>query len=146
MSTAAATLDIVDTLASAQSFSTFLKALEQSGVTEELRAAGPFTVFAPTDMAFNRIPPNTLRDLMKSGNEELLYDIMSYHVVPGEVHADSLQPGQNFTTLGGQHLSSCKDQAGAICLDRSHIIQADVACVNGILHAVDKVLLPGNRD
>lgn len=143
---ATAALDLLDTLTFHHRFSIFLSALEQAGLVHELRAAGPFTLLAPTDAAISRLPAQTWRDLLRPGNEELLYDILTYHVIPGEVRVSDLRPGQELITLGGQHLRGCQDRQGEICLDRAHIIQGDIVCANGILHAIDKVLLPGIRD
>lgn len=146
MAAATDTRNVIDAILAQRDFSTFSSALEQAELTEELRAEGPFTIFAPNDEAFDLIPKSTWRDLTRPGNEELLYDILTYHIVPGRVTVADLEPGQQMTTLAGQHLNTCKDRAGQLCLDRSHILQGDITCANGLVHVIDKVLLPGNRD
>jgi len=146
MATATETRTVIDAILAQRNFSIFANALEQAELAEELRGEGPFTIFAPNDDAFDLIPKSTWRDLMAAGNEELLYDILTYHIVPGQIWMASLEPDVTLTTLAGQHLTVCKDRRGELCLDRSHILQGDITCANGLVQVIDKVLLPGNRD
>lgn len=146
MAAATETQTVIDAIRAQHNFSMFAKALEHADLADELRDVGPFTVFAPNDEAFQMIPQSTWRDLMAPGNEELLYDILTYHVVPNRVTTADLEPGVDLTTLAGQHLHLCNSEVGELCIDRSHILRGDIACSNGLVHVIDKVLLPGNRD
>ena len=145
--------NLVDTAASNGSFKTFGKALEQAGMTETLRGAGPFTVFAPTNAAFDALPAGTVDTLLKPENKGQLTAVLTYHVVAGKVDAKTLvaqiQAGGGSATLAtvqGGTLTARAVDGGVQITDAkggsARVTIADVNQSNGVIHVVDKVLLP----
>jgi uncharacterized surface protein with fasciclin (FAS1) repeats len=132
--------DIVDTALSAGNFSTLAAALGAAGLIEALRSDGPFTVFAPTDAAFAKIPPQTLTDLLRSENKEKLTAILTYHVVPGRVTAHEVANMNSATTLQGQELKISKQDG--VKINEAKVIAPDVEATTGVIHVIDSVLMP----
>jgi uncharacterized surface protein with fasciclin (FAS1) repeats len=134
-------MDIVDTAASAGSFNTLVAAVKAADLVDTLKGEGPFTVFAPTDDAFAKLPPGTLDDLLKPENKEKLQAILTYHVVPGEVMAKDVVMLTTATTANGQDLSIGKT-GDSVMIDNAKIIKTDILCSNGVIHVIDTVVLP----
>lgn len=130
--------DIVDTAKSAGSFNTLVTAIEAAGLTDTLKGAGPFTVFAPTDEAFAKLPAGTVDALLK--DKEKLAKILTYHVVPGTVMAKDVKPGK-VTTVQGSRLNITKGTAG-VKVDSANVVATDVQASNGVIHVIDSVVLP----
>ncbi len=136
--------DIVDTAVAAGSFTTLAKALQAAGLVETLKGAGPFTVFAPTDEAFAKLPAGTLEDLLKPENKAKLTAILTYHVVPGKVMAKDVAGLKSAKTVNGQSLKvTVKD--GGVMVDNAHVVKTDVATTNGVIHVIDSVVLPAAK-
>jgi uncharacterized surface protein with fasciclin (FAS1) repeats len=133
----AAKMDIVDTAVSAGSFKTLVSLIKQAGLVETLKGKGPFTVFAPTDEAFAKIPKETLEALGK--DKAKLAAVLTYHVVPARVVAKDVKPG-SAKTVNGQEVKL--DTAGGVTVNGAKVIKADVMATNGVIHVIDTVLLP----
>jgi transforming growth factor-beta-induced protein len=131
-------MDITETAAAAGAFQTLLTAVEAAGLTETLRGAGPFTVFAPTDAAFAALPAGTVEALL--ADTEALTEILLYHVVPGRILAGDLADGQIVTTAGGREFRVTL--TGGARVNDVNIVQTDVMASNGVIHVIDGVLLP----
>lgn len=135
------TTDIVDTAIAAGSFNTLAKALTAAGLVETLKGKGPFTVFAPTDDAFAKLPAGTLEDLLKPENKEKLKGILTYHVVSGKVLAKDVVKLKTAKTVNGQKLKiMVKD--GTVMVDNAKVTKTDIMCSNGVIHVIDTVVLP----
>lgn len=133
--------DIVDTAVAAGSFKTLVAAVQASGLVETLKGKGPFTVFAPTDEAFAKLPAGTLESLLKPENKEKLKGILTYHVVPGKVMAKDVVGLKEAKTVNGQMLTiTVKD--GKVMVDKANVVKTDVAASNGVIHVIDAVVLP----
>jgi uncharacterized surface protein with fasciclin (FAS1) repeats len=130
--------DIVDTAKSAGSFNTLVTAVQAAGLVETLKGPGPFTVFAPTDEAFAKIPKAKLDALLK--DKAALTKVLTYHVVPGKVMAADVKPGMVKTVEGSSLKVSAKD--GKVMVGNAHVIKTDVAADNGVIHVIDTVLMP----
>lgn len=133
--------DIVDTAIAAGSFKTLVQALTAAGLVETLKYAGPFTVFAPTDAAFAKLPEETLTDLLKPENKEKLKDILKYHVLFGTILAEDIVDRKKAKTVNGQKLKITV-KAGTIMVDNAKVTTADIMCINGVIHVIDTVVLP----
>ena len=133
--------DIVDTAVAAGSFQTLAKALDAAGLVETLKGEGPFTVFAPTDEAFAKLPAGTLEALLKPENKGKLKAILAYHVVPGKVLASEVVKLTSAKTVNGQALT-ITTEAGTVMVDNAKVIKTDILCSNGVIHVIDSVLLP----
>ena len=134
--------DIVDTAVNAGQFKTLATALEAAGLIDALKGAGPFTVFAPTDEAFAKLPPGTVESLLKPENREKLKSILLYHVVSGNVPASKVMKlnGHSVKTLQG---SSIKVQTkNGVRVGNAKVVQPDVMASNGVIHVIDTVLIP----
>ena len=133
--------DIVDTAVSAGKFKTLVAAVQAAGLVETLKGDGPFTVFAPTDEAFEKLPKGTLESLLKPENKAKLAAILTYHVVPGKVMAADVVKLSEAETVQG---SSVKIQVkgSTVMIDKAKVVKADIACTNGVIHVIDSVLLP----
>lgn len=130
--------DIVDTAVSAGSFKTLVTAVQAAGLVDTLKGKGPYTVFAPTDEAFAKIPKDKLDALLK--DKAALTKVLTYHVVPGKVMAADVKPGKVKTAEGSSlKLSMAGDK---VKVDNATVIQADVAADNGVIHAIDTVIMP----
>ncbi len=136
--------DIVDVAISAGSFNTLVAAVQAAGLVETLKGDGPFTVFAPTDEAFAKLPAGTVESLLEPENRDQLIAILTYHVVPGKVMASDVVGLSSATTVQGQDLEvSIKD--GAAMVDNAKIIQTDISASNGVIHVIDTVVLPSSN-
>ncbi len=143
MPAAQASADIVDTAVAAGQFKTLAAALTAAGLVDTLKGDGPFTVFAPTDAAFAALPAGTVEDLLKPANKAKLVSVLTYHVVPGNVPASRVTAMKEATTVNGDSVSiSAAD--GVVMIDGAKVVTADVAASNGVIHVIDKVLMPGN--
>ncbi|MDY7020621.1 MAG: fasciclin domain-containing protein [Cyanobacteriota bacterium] len=135
----AAAGDIVETATSAGQFTILAQALEAAGLIETLKGNGPFTVFAPTDAAFRAFPEGTLEDLLKPENRDQLVAILTYHVVPGRVTSDELESGEVKTVQG----SAVTVKVGSdVMVDEAKVVTPDISASNGVIHVIDKVILP----
>ena len=130
--------DIVDTAVAAGSFNTLVKAVQAAGLVDTLKGPGPFTVFAPTDEAFAKLPAGTLDGLLK--DKAALAKVLTYHVVPGKVMAADVKPGEAKTVQGQSVKLSV--QGGKVMVDDATVTAADVVASNGVIHVIDKVILP----
>ncbi|GAB4369955.1 MAG: hypothetical protein Kow00121_10270 [Elainellaceae cyanobacterium] len=137
---AAASGTIVDVASSSETFQTLVAALTEAELAEVLQGEGPFTVFAPTDEAFAALPEGTLDELLKPENRDTLVQILTYHVVPGAVTSDALSSG-DVETLEGSSVAVTVDQ-GAVTVNDATVVQADIPATNGVIHAIDQVILP----
>ncbi len=133
--------DIVDTAVAAGSFKTLASALQAAGLVDTLKGKGPFTVFAPTDEAFAKLPAGTLEDLLKPENKEKLAAILTYHVVPGKVLAAQVAKMKSAKTLNGQSLTISAGQ-GTVMVDNARVVKTNILCSNGVIHVIDSVVLP----
>ena len=133
--------DIVDTAVSAGQFTTLAAALKAGGLVETLKGEGPFTVFAPTDEAFAKLPKGTVEDLLKPENKEKLVAILTYHVVPAKAMASDVAGMTSAKTVNGKELK-LKMEGGKVMVDNATVTKADIAASNGIIHVIDTVLLP----
>lgn len=134
--------DIVDTAVAAGNFTTLAAALKAAGLVETLKGEGPFTVFAPTDQAFAKLPAGTLETLLKPENRQALTSILTYHVVPGSVSSTQVIGLKHATTVNGQRLAIAID-GGKVRLDGvANVIKTDIECKNGVIHVIDAVVLP----
>jgi uncharacterized surface protein with fasciclin (FAS1) repeats len=129
--------DIVDTAVAAGNFKTLVTALNAAGLVDTLKGPGPFTVFAPTDEAFAKIPKADLDKLL--ANKAKLKSVLTYHVVPGKVMSTDIKPGKVKSVQGAQLTIST---AGGVMVDKAKVVAADVAADNGVIHAIDTVLMP----
>src|SRR5215212_2925680 len=132
----AADKDIVDTAVAAGQFKTLAKALTAAGLVDTLKGAGPFTVFAPTDEAFAKLPAGTLDSLLKPENKAKLQRILTYHVVAGRVTAADVTKLKSAKAVSGDTLKITASN-GAVSVDDAHVVKADVAASNGVIHVID---------
>jgi len=133
---------IVETAAGDETFNTLVQAIEAAGLAETLSAEGPYTVFAPTNEAFEALPEGTLDQLLQPENQETLTQILTYHVLPQEVPAAEVTSGDVETVAGPPLTVSVDDATGDVAVNEATVIQADVQASNGVIHAIDQVLLP----
>lgn len=133
--------DIVDTAIAAGSFKTLATAVGAAGLVETLKGAGPFTVFAPTDDAFAKLPKGTVESLILPENKAKLVEILTHHVVAGKVLAADVVKLTTASTVAGKSVAiAVKD--GKVKIDDATVVTADVLCTNGVIHIVDSVVLP----
>lgn len=133
--------DIVDTAVAAGSFKTLAAALKAAGLIETLKGKGPFTVFAPTDEAFAKLPAGTVESLLKPENKEKLVGILTYHVVAGKVMAADVVKLKEAKTVQGKSVKiEVKD--GKVKVDAANVVKTDIAASNGVIHVIDAVILP----
>ena len=133
--------DIVDTAVAAGSFGTLVAAVKAAGLVDTLKSAGPFTVFAPTDAAFAKLPKGTVEDLLKPENKAKLTAILTYHVLPSKVMAaDIAGKAMNAKTVQGTDLAV--DAKAGVKINDATVVTADVVATNGVIHVIDTVLLP----
>lgn len=133
-------LDIVETALATQRFSTLAASLSAADLNKTLKGAGPFTVFAPTDDAFAKLPPQTVSELLQPENKERLKAILSYHVVARLVTTNQVVALRSVRTVQGQALRI--DAENGVRINDANVIKADVEAANGIIHVIDAVLLP----
>ena len=133
--------DIVDTAVAAGNFGTLATALTAAGLVETLKGKGPFTVFAPTDAAFAKLPAGTVENLLKPENKAQLTKVLTYHVVPGAVKAADVVKLTEAKTVQGQSVKiQVKD--GKVSVDGANVTATDIAASNGVIHVIDAVILP----
>ena len=138
----AATGDIIDVAVGAGSFNTLAAALTAAGLVDTLKTAGPFTVFAPTDAAFAKLPAGTVESLLKPENRAQLVSILTYHVVPGKITSNQLvEKITPATTVQGRQ-ATIDGRNGRVTVNGVAVIAADVAASNGVIHVIDTVLMP----
>lgn len=133
--------DIVDTAVASGAFNTLVAAVKAAGLVDALKGPGPLTVFAPTDEAFKKLPAGTLDDLLKPENKEKLKGILLYHVVSGKVLSSDLKGTMTPATLQGAPLTIVAGASG-VTVNGAKVVVADVAASNGVIHAIDAVVLP----
>jgi uncharacterized surface protein with fasciclin (FAS1) repeats len=138
VATVAHAKDIVDTAVGAGSFNTLVKAVQAAGLVDTLKGEGPFTVFAPTDEAFAKLPAGTLDSLLQ--DKAALTKVLTYHVVPGKVMAADVKPGEAKTVQGQSVKLSTAD--GKVMVNGATVVAADVVASNGVIHVIDSVILP----
>ena len=133
--------DIVDVAAENGSFTILAAAIKAGGLVETLKGKGPFTVFAPTDEAFAKLPEGTVEMLLKPENKDKLVAVLTYHVVAGKVTASDVAKMDSGTTVQGQKVM-IKLEDDKVMVNDAHVIKADIEASNGVIHVIDKVLLP----
>ena len=138
--TASKQKDLVATASQAGSFNTLVAAVKAAGLSETLQGEGPFTIFAPTDAAFAKLPAGTVEDLLKPQNKAKLVAVLTYHVVPGKIMAADVTTSKP-ATVNGQPLSIAV-MDGGVTVDGARVIKADVVASNGVIHVIDSVVLP----
>ncbi len=121
-------------------FNTLTKALETAGLIDVLQGEGPFTIFAPTDEAFEALPEGTLDELMEPQNRQQLLQILAFHVVPGEVRGDDVEPGEVPTGLGLP--AEITVDGDEVRIDGARVVQTDISASNGVVHVIDSVMIP----
>ncbi|MEM9942441.1 MAG: fasciclin domain-containing protein [Planctomycetota bacterium] len=142
--TAASQADIVDTAVGAGSFKTLVAAVKAAGLVETLKGEGPFTVFAPTDEAFAKLPEGTVETLLKPENLKKLQGILTYHVVPGSVMAEKVVTLESAKTVQGSDVT-IKVVDGSVMINGAKVVKTDIACKNGVIHVIDAVILPPEK-
>ena len=138
MTSVASAADIVETAISAGQFKTLVTALQEADLVDTLKGAGPFTVFAPTDAAFAKLPAGALDALLKDKSK--LAAVLTYHVVPGKVMAAQVKPG-DVKTVQGESLN-VSNKGGSVMVDNAKVTKTDISASNGVIHVIDTVILP----
>ncbi|MCX5951526.1 MAG: fasciclin domain-containing protein [Cyanobacteria bacterium] len=133
--------NIVDTAVAAGNFKTLTTALKAAGLVETLKGKGPFTVFAPTDEAFAKLPAGTVESLLEPANKKKLTAILTYHVVAGNVKAADVVKLSSAKTLNGESVT-IKTAGGTVMINDATVVKADIAATNGTIHVIDTVLMP----
>lgn len=135
--------DIVDTAVAAEQFNTLVAAVQAAGLVETLKGDGPFTVFAPTDAAFAALPEGTVESLLKPENKDQLIAVLTYHVIPGKVMSTDIAGKKlDVATVQGQEVAI--DATDGVTIDGATVVGADVETSNGVIHIIDKVILPSS--
>ncbi|MBO9444370.1 fasciclin domain-containing protein [Ruegeria sp. R14_0] len=132
--------DIVDTAVGAGSFETLVAAVQAAELVDTLKGEGPFTVFAPTDEAFAALPEGTVETLLKPENKDQLVAVLTYHVVPGKVMSGDLSDDMKAATVQGGEITI--DLDNGVMINDANVVQADIETSNGVIHVIDKVILP----
>jgi uncharacterized surface protein with fasciclin (FAS1) repeats len=133
--------DIVETAAAAGSFKTLVAAVQATGLADTLKGAGPFTVFAPTDEAFAKLPAGAVETLLRPENKAKLQSILTYHVVPGRVMAADVVKIDTAKTVNSRSLA-INTRNGAVMVDNARVVKTDIPASNGVIHVIDAVILP----
>jgi len=133
--------DVVDTAVAAGSFNTLVAALKAADLVNTLKGPGPFTVFAPTDAAFKNLPKGTVANLLKPENKAKLIKVLTYHVLPGEVRSDEIV-GKRLLAATAEGEKVQIDGRHGVKVNAAHVVKADIATENGVIHVIDRVLLP----
>lgn len=133
--------DIVDTAVAAGSFKTLVAAVKAADLVETLKGKGPFTVFAPTDEAFAKLPAGTVETLLKPENKAKLVAILTYHVVAGDVRAEAVVKLTEAKTVNGK-TATIKTADGKVMIDGATVVKTDIVCSNGVIHVIDAVIIP----
>ena len=136
--------DVVKVAAGSTDHSTLVAAVKAAGLVDALSNAGPFTVFAPTNAAFDKLPKGTVEDLLKPENMAKLQDILQYHVYVGNLKTDLMQDGQTLNEVNGGNITITKKD-GKVLVNNSAVIVASIPASNGIIHVIDAVLLPPSK-
>jgi uncharacterized surface protein with fasciclin (FAS1) repeats len=134
--------DIVDTAVGAGDFGTLVAAVQAAGLVDTLKGDGPFTVFAPTDAAFAALPEGTVESLLKPENKDQLIAILTYHVVPGKVMSTDLMDDMKAATVQGGEITI--DLDNGVMINDASVAAADILASNGVIHVIDKVILPAS--
>ena len=132
--------DIVDTAVAAGAFKTLVAAVQAAELVDTLKGPGPFTVFAPTDDAFGKLPATAIADLLKPENKAKLQGVLTYHVVAGKALAADVLKLKSAKSVQGQDLTI--NTADGVKIDGSNVVQTDIVCTNGVIHVIDSVMLP----
>ena len=132
--------DIVDTAVEAGSFETLVAAVQAADLVDTLKGDGPFTVFAPTDEAFAALPEGTIESLLLPENKDQLVAILTYHVVPGKVMSTDLSDDMEAATVQGSNVTI--DLDNGVMVEEASVVSADIETSNGVIHVIDKVILP----
>jgi hypothetical protein len=130
--------DLVETASSSGEIKTFVAALKSAGFADSLKNDGPYTIFAPADSAFDKLPPGTKNELMK--DKKKLAQVLAYHVIPGKIMVAEVKPGK-VQTIQGSSLT-LKSDNGKVTVDEANVTQSDVTADNGVIHVIDTVVLP----
>ncbi|ETX10127.1 Nex18 symbiotically induced protein [Roseivivax halodurans JCM 10272] len=138
---AAQEMNIVETAQDAGNFQTLLSAAESAGLVETLTGEGPYTVFAPTDEAFEALPEGTVDELLMEENQDQLTSILTYHVVPGAVMSADLEDGMEAETVEGSSVTISID-GDTVMVGDATVTQPDIEASNGVIHVIDSVLMP----
>lgn len=136
--------DIVDIAVGNGSFTTLVTAVKAAGLVDTLKGTGPFTVLAPTDEAFSKLPAGTVETLLKPENKQKLIDILTYHVISGKIMANDVVKLNDATTLEGQKVKITVDD-GNVMINDAKVIKPDVKASNGVIHVIDSVLIPSSN-
>jgi uncharacterized surface protein with fasciclin (FAS1) repeats len=136
---------IVDTAVGAGNFKTLVQALQAANLVDTLKGPGPFTVFAPSDEAFAKLPEGTLANLLKPENAETLKTILTYHVVSGDVRAEKVVGLKSAAALNGQRIAIRNGKEG-VSVAGARVVKTDIACSNGVIHVLDQVMMPATKD
>lgn len=136
-----ASKDIVEIAASNNSFSTLVAAVKAAGLVDTLQSSGPFTVFAPTNEAFAKLPAGTVENLLKPENRDQLIAVLTYHVVPGKVLAKDVVGLKSAKTVQGQNVKVTVSDMG-VMIDNARVVATDIKAENGVIHVIDSVILP----
>ena len=139
--TASKAKNIVETAVSSEKFPTLVAALKAAGLVETLSGKGPFTVFAPTEEAFQKLPKGTIETLLKPENKDKLVDILTYHVVAGDVPAATAVKLNSAKAVNGKKIA-LKVTGDSLFLNASKVVKTDIKCGNGVIHVIDTVLIP----
>lgn len=134
--------DIVDTAVAAGSFNTLVAAVKAAGLVDTLKGDGPFTVFAPTDEAFAKLPAGTIENLLKPENKDQLAAILTYHVVSGKVKAKDVVGLSSASTVQGSDVNIMVKDGGVVLNGNSNVVKTDIATSNGVIHVIDTVIMP----
>jgi uncharacterized surface protein with fasciclin (FAS1) repeats len=133
-------LNLIEKLESDQKFSTFAKAVSDAGLSDTLKGTGPFTIFAPTDEAFKKVPEKTMIELGKPENKSGFAELLNYHIIPGKMMSDEIAKHTTAKTLQGREVKI--DATNGIKIDDSKLQERDIKATNGVIHALDTVLAP----
>ncbi len=136
------TKNVVEIAAGNKDFSTLVAAVKAAGLAETLSGTGPFTIFAPTNAAFAKLPAGTVEDLLKPENKEKLTSILTYHVVAGKVMAADVKAGKVKTVNGAEATIAT---AGGVTIDKAKVVKTDIAGTNGVIHVIDTVIMPAAK-
>jgi len=136
--------DIVDLAVETDILSTLVEAVKAGGLVETLKSDGPFTVFAPTNEAFAALPEGTLESLLKPENKDQLVAVLTYHVVPAKVMSTDLKDGQKAKTVQGADIEV--DLGDGVKINDANVVKADIKASNGVVHVIDKVILPPSEN
>lgn len=135
---------VVEVAVASKDFKTLVAAVKAADLVKTLSSKGPFTVFAPTDEAFAKLPEGTIKELLKPENKKKLAAILTYHVVPGKVMAADVVKLKDAKTVQGQKVKiAVKD--GKVSIDKATVVKADIPCKNGVIHVIDAVILPSEK-